>query len=203
VFVLLARNGDADAVSSQVVAELPAAVCFVANNAPGPAPRTPAPAPAPLHGAVLHQGCEDHGLVPLARWQHQRHQLPTSCRAYVACGAEPALAAAQGVGLRAPFRAPSGRLVRPDEWAITIVRGPSALPCGIGLLLDRGTQAGPEARLAPTIETAGDGPPGAIPFGQIAPGSPGTQEPQDAIAEAAMVGRRASRPGFLGWEQWL
>jgi hypothetical protein len=94
-------------------------------------------------------------------------------------------------------------LVRTDDGAIHIVDSPVQVLCGVGLLLDRGKEASPDACLAPAVEAAGDGLPGAIPFGQVAPGSAGADDPEDAVEDAAVVSGWAAGVRFLWRQQGL
>jgi hypothetical protein len=89
-------------------------------------------------------------------------------------------------------------VVRADDGAIHIMDIPVQVPCGVGLLLARGTEASPDACLAPAVEAAGNGLPGAIPFGDIAPGSAGAEEPEDAVEDAAVVSGWAACMRFCG-----
>src|SRR5262245_23588577 len=94
-------------------------------------------------------------------------------------------------------------LVGTDNRAIDIMRGPIQLPRGVGLLLDGGQEAVPEADSAPAIEATGDRTPGAIALWEIPPGGPCAENPEDAIEEPAMVGRGAAGGRFLGRKQRL
>src|SRR5207244_11441955 len=69
--------------------------------------------------------------------------------------------------------------------------------CGVGLLLDRGKEASPDACLAPAVEPAGNGGPAAISLGQITPRGTGTEEPQDAVQDASVVSGWAASMRFL------
>jgi hypothetical protein len=70
---------------------------------------------------------------------------------------------------------------------------PVQLCCGVGLLLNRSKEASPDARLAPAVEAASDGGPAAIPLGEVAPGSPCTDDPQNAIEDASVISRQGGR----------
>ena len=201
MFILFPRDSDADTMTAQVLSNLPTAVCLVTDETPRPA--FGAPAPAPFHGSACHQRFEGDGFVPLARREDQRHQLAPAFRTEMDFGTEAALTAAEGFGLRVPSVGPSCLLVRADDRAIDLVEIPVELLCGIGTLLDRGKEASPEARLAPAIKTAGDGLPGAIPFGHVAPGSTGADEPEDAVEDASMVSGGAAGVRFLWRKQGL
>jgi hypothetical protein len=77
------------------------------------------------------------------------------------------------------------------------------LAMGIGLGLHRRQELTPEACWLPALEATGHGAPGAIPLRQIAPGSVGPKNPQDAMEDRAMVMGGAPSLRFLGWEQGL
>lgn len=91
----------------------------------------------------------------------------------------------------------------PHHRAIDKVEGPVELSGGIRLLLDRRKEPVPEARLAPALEAACHRLPGAIALGQIAPGRPSAQEPQDAIEDATVVRCGTASRRFLGRKQRL
>ena len=201
VFILFPRDSDADTVAAQVLPNLATAVRFVTDETPRPA--FGASAPAPFHGPTLHQRFEGYGFVPLTRREDQRHQLAPAFRTEMDFGTEAALTAAEGFGLRVPGEGPSRMLVRSDDSAIDIVEIPVELLCGIGALLDRGKEASPEARLAPAIKTAGDGAPGAVPLRQVTPGGAGTQEPEDTVEDASVIGSWAAGFGLLRRKQGL
>lgn len=118
-------------------------------------------------------------------------------------GTEAALTAAERFGLRGAGVGPSRMLVRADDRAIDIVEIPVELLCGIGTRLDRGKEARPEARLAPAIQPAGDGAPGAIPLRQVTPGGAGTQEPEDSVEDASVIDSRAAGFGLLRRQERL
>jgi hypothetical protein len=88
-------------------------------------------------------------------------------------------------------------LVRSDDSAIDIVELPVEVLCGISALLDYGKEASPETRLTPAIKTAGDGAPGTVPLRQVTPGGSGTQEPEDPVEDASVIGSRAAGFGLL------
>jgi hypothetical protein len=194
-FILFPRDREADTMAAQVLPHLPTAVCLVTDETPRPA--FGASAPAPFHGPALQQRFESDGFVPLARREDQRHQRAPAFRTEMDCGTEVALTAAERFGLRVPRVSPSRMLVRSDESTIDIVEVPVELLCGIGALLDRGKEASPEARLAPAIKTAGDGGPGTVPIQQVTPGGAGTQEPEDPVEDASVIGSRAAGFGLL------
>jgi hypothetical protein len=93
-------------------------------------------------------------------------------------------------------------LVRPDNRAVHVVDVPIDLTGGIGLRLDLGKDAVPEAGLTPTVEAAGDGGPGTVALGQVPPRGASAQNPQNAVDDLAMISRRTASPGFL-WQKWL
>jgi hypothetical protein len=145
--------------------------------------------------------------MPLARAQVNAHQVLLVCR-FLVCrsqinfSAEAPLASAQGFGV-----SPSGRarclLVGSNDCAIDIMNPTVDLAFGLGLRLDGLKEALPEAGFAPSIEAAGHGAPGALTFGQIVPGSAGTQPPQPAIEEASMICSGSTRLRFLRRKQQL
>ena len=139
--------------------------------------------------------------MPLARCQDQRHQLAAAFGADMDFRTEAALTATERFSLWAPCMGPSRMLVRTDDGAIHIVDIPVQVLGGVGLLLDRRKEASPDARLAPAVEAAGDGLPGAIPFGQVAPGSAGAEDPEDAVEDAAVVSGWAAGVRFLWRKQ--
>src|SRR5262245_22867944 len=195
VFILLPRDGDADPVASQVLPNLATAVGLVTHQTPRPAFGTPAP--APFHGPAFHQGFEGHGFVPLSRGEDQRHQLAPAFRTEMDFRTEAALTTAECFGLRTLCAGPSRVLVRADDGAIHIMDIPIEPPRSVTLLLHCGKEAGPDACFAPAIEAAGNGRPGAIPLGQIAPWGPCTDDPQEAVQDASVVGGWAACVRFL------
>lgn len=195
VFILFPRDRDADTMAAQVLPNLPTAIRLVTDETLRPT--FGASAPAPFHDPALHQRFEGDGFVPLARREDQRHQLAPAFRTEMDFGTEAALTAAECFGLRVPGVGPSRMLVCSDDSAIDIVESPVEVPCGIGALLDRGKKARPEARLAPAIKPAGDGAPGAVPLRQVTPGGAGTQEPEDTVEDASVIGSRAAGFGLL------
>jgi hypothetical protein len=201
VFILLARNGDAETVAAQVLPNLATAVGLVTHQTARPA--FGAPTPVPFHSPACHQGGESHGVVPLARGEDQGHQLAPAFCTDMDFRTEAALAAAERFGFRAPCVGSSRVLVRADDGAIHIVDGPVELPGSVGTLLDRRKEASPEARLAPAVEAAGAGGLAAIPFGHVAPGGTGADDPQDAVEDAAVVSGWAACMRFLWGKQGL
>jgi hypothetical protein len=201
VFVLLPRNGDADPVASQVLSNLATTVGLIAHQTTRPA--FGVPAPKPFHGPAFHQGFESHRFVPLTRGEDQRHQLAPAFCTDMDFRTEAALTTAERFGFRAPWVGSRRGLVRADDGAIHVVDIPVELPGSVGTLLDRRKEASPEARLAPAVEAAGDGLPGAIPFGHVAPGSTGADDPEDAVEDASMVSGGAAGVRFLWRKQGL
>ena len=200
-FILLPRDGDTDTVASQVLPNLPTTVCLVTRQTTRPA--FGAPAPSPFHGSACHQGFEGPRFVPLARGEDQCHQFAPAFRTEMHFRTEAALTAPERFGFGVPAVGPSRMLVRADDGAIHIMDIPVQVPCGVGLLLDGGTEARPDACLAPAVEAAGNGLPGAIPFGHIAPGSAGADDPEDAIEEASVVSSWSAGVRFLWRKQGL
>lgn len=125
--------------------------------------------------------------MPLARGEDQRHQLAPTFRTEMDFCTEAALAAAERFGLWVPCVISSRMLVHAANGAIHIVDIPVRVRCGVGLLLDRGEEASPDAGLAPAVEAAGEGGLAAIPLGQVTPGGTCTEEPQNAVQDASVV----------------
>ncbi|MDB5059722.1 MAG: hypothetical protein JWO59_3194 [Chloroflexi bacterium] len=71
----------------------------------------------------------------------------------------------------------------------------------VSLLLQRGQDAVPNAGRTPAVEPARDRFVTAVAFRQILPGSPGAQDPLDAIENRTMVVIGPPSPGFLGRQQ--
>ena len=199
IFILLPRDGDTDTVASQVLPNLPTTVGFIPHQTTRPA--FGAPAPGPLHGSAGHQGFEGHSFVPLTRRQDQCYQLAPTFRADMDFRTEAALTAPERFGLWAPAVGASRMLVRADDGAIHIVDIPVQVLCSIGLLLDRGKEARPEASFPPAIETARHGAPRTIPLWQITPGGTGADDPQEAVEDASVVSRWAASVRFLRRKQ--
>ena len=80
---------------------------------------------------------------------------------------------------------------------------PVQVLCGVGLLLDRGKEASPDARFPPAIETARHGAPRPIPLWQITPGGAGADDPQDAVEDASVGSRGAACVRFLRRKQGM
>jgi hypothetical protein len=91
----------------------------------------------------------------------------------------------------------------PHNGAINTMDLPIHVAGGIGLLLECVKYTLENAGFLPAVEAARLDAPRAIALGQIAPGGPGAQNPQQAIEDAAMVAGWPSRLRFLAWEQWL
>jgi hypothetical protein len=199
VFILLARNGDADTVAAQVLPNRATPVGLVTHQTTRPA--FGAPTPVPFHSPAFHQGGESHGFVPLARGEDQCHQLAPAFCTNMNFRTEAALTAAERLGFRAPCVGSRRVLVRADDGAIHIMDIPVELPGSGGTLLDRRKEASPDTRLAPAVEAAGDGLPGAIPFRHVAPRGTGTDDPQDAVEDAAVVSGWAACMRFLWGKQ--
>jgi hypothetical protein len=201
VFILLPRDGDADPVAAQVLPHLATPVGLIAHQTTRPA--LGAPAPNPFHSPAFHQGFESYRFVPLARGEDQRHQRAPAFRTDMDCRPEAALTAAECCSREVPCVRPSRMLVRADNGAIHLVDILVQVPRSVGLLLDRCKEARADARFAPAVETAGDGLPGAIPCGHVAPGSTGADAPEDAIEDASMVSGWAAGVRFLWRKQGL
>jgi hypothetical protein len=199
VFVLLPRDGDADPVASPGLSDRATPVGLIAHQTTRPA--FGVPAPTPFHGPAFHQGCESHRFVPLTRGEGQRHQLASAFRTDMDFRTEAALTAAECFSLWVPGVRPSRMLVRADNGAIHRVDIPVQAPRSVGLLLDRRKEASPDACLAPAVKAAGDGLPAAIPFGHVAPGSTGADDPEDAVEDASMVSGWAAGVRFLWRKQ--
>jgi hypothetical protein len=82
------RDGEPDLVPSEILAALPAAVSFVPHDAMR-SPLGPT-RPDPLDGATRHELVKHARFMSLARGQEERHELATTLRAHMHCGAESA-----------------------------------------------------------------------------------------------------------------
>jgi hypothetical protein len=80
-----------------------------------------------------------------------------------------------------------GVLMSANNGGIDKVQVPVDLTTGIRLSLQSRQEALPETRLAPAIEPAGDGADRAIALRQIAPGRAGTQNPENAVQDGAVM----------------
>jgi hypothetical protein len=94
-------------------------------------------------------------------------------------------------------------LVGSDHRAIDVVDGPVDLAIGVGLRLHGRQELTPDASLLPAVEATGHGPPRAIALGQIPPGSPGAQNPENPVKNATMIDGRPTGLRFLWGEQQL
>jgi hypothetical protein len=104
-FVPLARDGDPDAMLAGLAPNPPAAVALVPNDAVWTALGTTwSP---PLDGPGLQERLADRRLVPRPRGDAHGHHWAIPFGAQVDLGAEPAPAAAEGLGLWGPFLAPA------------------------------------------------------------------------------------------------
>jgi hypothetical protein len=90
-----------------------------------------------------------------------------------------------------------------DHGAIDIMHIPVQLAMGVGLGLHCREELLPDASPLPAVEAAGDRAPRAIALGQIPPGSPGAQNPENAIEDTSMINSRSTGLGFLWREQRL
>lgn len=104
-FVLLARNGDPHPMLTCILANLPAAVTFIADHPLGAALGT-AWATA-LDRSGRHELGKNGRLVPLSWGEHKSHEPAIAFRSEVHFGTEAAPAAAEGFGLWVPFFAPA------------------------------------------------------------------------------------------------
>jgi hypothetical protein len=98
---------------------------------------------------------------------------------------------------------PSRVLMGSDHGAIEIMEVPVDLALGVGLRLHRRQELTPDASLLPAVEATGHGTPQAIAFGQIPPGSPGAQNPENPVENAALIDGRPTGLRFVGGEQRL
>jgi hypothetical protein len=94
-------------------------------------------------------------------------------------------------------------LMRSDDGAIDQVHRPIQLASGLGLLLQGRYEVREDSGSLPTVEATRDSAPRTIPFGQIAPGSASSEEPEDPIKDRAVVMGGSPDLRFLRWEQWL
>jgi hypothetical protein len=94
-------------------------------------------------------------------------------------------------------------LRRSDARAIDEVTRPIQWASGLGLLLQSREQVREDSGALPAVEANRDGAPRTIPFGQIAPGSASSEEPEEPIEDRAVVLGGSPELRFLRWEQWL
>jgi hypothetical protein len=94
-------------------------------------------------------------------------------------------------------------LMRPDNGAVDEVAVPIQVSARIRLLLESSQDPIPDARFLPTVEATGNGLPGAVALGQIAPGSARLENPQDAIDDPPVVMAGTTDPRFVWWEKLL
>jgi hypothetical protein len=77
-------------------------------------------------------------------------------------------------------------------------------PAGVvGLLLEGGQDAVPDARPAPAVEAAGDRLGAAVALREVLPRCPAAQNPLDAVDDAPMVMIGPPGAGLLGRQPWL
>lgn len=102
---VLPRKSHAPAMLPGLVPNPPPAVPLVAHATPGAAlgPAAPRPLPRPR----LHQGGKDRGVMPVARGQDERPELPATGRPPVDCGTEASWAPAKRFRVRRPVFAPA------------------------------------------------------------------------------------------------
>ena len=188
-------------MASQGLPYLATTVSFVPDQTTRPL--FGASTPAPFHRPACHEGFEGDGFVSLVRGEDQRHQLAPAFCTDMDFRTEATLTATERFGLRALGVGPRRVLVRADDGAIHKVDIPVQVPCGIGLLLDRGKEASPDACFAPAVEAAGDSGPAAIPLGEVPPGGTRTEDPENAVEEASVVSGGAASMWFLRRKQGL
>ena len=181
VFILLSRDGDADTMASQVLPILPT-VGLVTYQTTRPTFGAP---PRSVSRLRLPSELRRPRLRAVGQGEDQRHQLAPAFRADMDFRTEAALTATRRASASAFLVWAQPRVDARGRWCHPHSGYPSRLPCGVGLLLDRGKEANPDACLAPAVEAAGDGGPAAIPLGQVTPGGTGTEDPQDAVEDAS------------------
>ncbi len=93
--------------------------------------------------------------------------------------------------------------MRPDDRGINVVNLPVEAAFGVGLGLHGLEDPVPEASGAPAVEPARYRAMLAVVFGQVAPGGPGAQDPEDAVDDFAMVFIGPPGVGLLRWKQRL
>ncbi len=92
-------------------------------------------------------------------------------------------------------------LVGADDTTIDEVEGPVEPARGIGLRMQCRQEAIPDASPLPAAEAAVHRLPGAEGDREIPPGGAGSQSPEDAVEDAAMVTIRAPSSRFGRWQQ--
>src|SRR6266498_3634474 len=102
---------------------------------------------------------------------------------------------------RQPPCGTSGVLVGPNDRGVDLDL-PVQLPGGVGVALHRLLDPRPGAVGLPAGEPLVAGLPGPIPLGQVPPGRPGPDPPDDAVDHLAMVTPAATPPASLEWQQW-
>ena len=90
-----------------------------------------------------------------------------------------------------------------DDGPVHVVDFPVDAAFLIGSLLDLGEKAVPEARLAPTVEPAGDRTDWSVAFRQVAPRRTGADDPENAVDDASVVGGWPPSLRLLGRQQGL
>ena|SRR5437868_12074593 len=183
--VALPRDGDPDTLLPARVPDRSTALALVAHDAVGTA--LGPSAPRPLDGSLSPQLGKDRGLMAMARRQDERHARAVAFGTDVDCGTEAAWTPAERCGVCVSCGCACRLLRRPDDRPIHVVGVPIELAGAIRLRLDGREATGPEARLPPAINTAGDGAPGARALWQITPGSAGAEAPQDTVEDASVV----------------
>jgi hypothetical protein len=90
-----------------------------------------------------------------------------------------------------------------DEGASEIMQVPVELALRVGWGVHGRAKLRPDRRPLPAGEAAGHGAPRAIALGQITPGRPRAQTPEQAMEDASMLNRRPAGLGFWWGEQRL
>ena len=100
--------------------------------------------------------------------------------------------------MRPPFYPPGASrvLVGADDRPIHEVRRPVQVARCIALLLQRGQEVIPDARVNPAVKLRCDCLPGAIALREVAPGNAGRVQPQNPIDQTTAVVRRKSTLGL-------
>ena len=133
--------------------------------------------------------------------QGQDQWLAHAVGAQVHLGTESAATASQAFVLVRRSGRANRVLVGLNRCAVDEVLVPIQLAALLGQLLQLRPNTLPHASLAPAVKAVSNGAPGAIAPRQIAPRRPSTQDPEDAVENAAMVVGRSSS-AWLG-HQWL